>query len=214
MGTAFRRPVPANLEAHKLASVQARKLQGWGWARKLTSMRQYVALDIMINPIYSYTRAARELVSIRSGISHAKRASREKRAAAPNKRRKQWQNLSLSLIMKHLKSKILSTNTASHLPGWKKLTITLTYLKELGLVQEMAAQRIPGSGTAVTSSINTKARASRANQPPTLMQAHKLASVQAFKRPSKQARIADQSSSAQAFERASEIPDSVTAELS
>ena len=42
----------------------------------------------MINPIYSYTRAARELVSIRSGISHAKRASREKRAAAPNKRRK------------------------------------------------------------------------------------------------------------------------------
>ena len=25
MGTAFRRPVPANLEAHKLASVQARK---------------------------------------------------------------------------------------------------------------------------------------------------------------------------------------------
>ena len=42
----------------------------------------------MINPIYSYIRAARELVSIRSGISHAKRASREKRAAAPNKRRK------------------------------------------------------------------------------------------------------------------------------
>ena len=42
----------------------------------------------MINPIYSYTRAARELVSIRSGISHAKRASREKQAAAPNKRRK------------------------------------------------------------------------------------------------------------------------------
>ena len=41
----------------------------------------------MINPIYSYTRAARELVSIRSGISHAKRASREKQAAAPNKRR-------------------------------------------------------------------------------------------------------------------------------
>ena len=42
----------------------------------------------MINPIYSYTRAARELVSIRSGISHAKRASREKQAAAPNNRRK------------------------------------------------------------------------------------------------------------------------------
>jgi hypothetical protein len=42
----------------------------------------------MINPIYSYIRAARELVSIRSGISHAKRASREKQAAAPNKRRK------------------------------------------------------------------------------------------------------------------------------
>ena len=41
----------------------------------------------MINPIYSYTRAARELVSIRSGISHAKRASREKQAAAPNNRR-------------------------------------------------------------------------------------------------------------------------------
>ena len=51
-------------------------------------MRQFVAVDIMINPIYSYTRAARELVSIRSGISHAKRASREKQAAAPNKRRK------------------------------------------------------------------------------------------------------------------------------
>jgi hypothetical protein len=46
------------------------------------------------------------------------------------------------------------------------------------------------------------------------VQAHKLASVQAFERPSKQARIADQSSSAQAFERASESPDSVTAELS
>ena len=47
-----------------------------------------LSLDIMINPIYSYTRAARELVSIRSGISHAKRASREKQAAAPNNRRK------------------------------------------------------------------------------------------------------------------------------
>jgi hypothetical protein len=42
----------------------------------------------MINKGYSYIRAARELVSIRSGISHAKRASREKQAAAPNKRRK------------------------------------------------------------------------------------------------------------------------------
>ena len=41
----------------------------------------------MINPIYSYIRAARELVSIRSGISHAKRASRENQAAAPNNRR-------------------------------------------------------------------------------------------------------------------------------
>jgi len=47
-----------------------------------------LSLDIMINKGYSYIRAARELVSIRSGISHAKRASREKQAAAPNKRRK------------------------------------------------------------------------------------------------------------------------------
>jgi hypothetical protein len=69
-------------------------------------------------------------------------------------RRKQWQNSRLSSMMQNLKSRILSTNTASHLPGWKKQTITLICLKELGLVQEMAAQRIPGSGTAVTSSIN------------------------------------------------------------
>jgi len=46
------------------------------------------------------------------------------------------------------------------------------------------------------------------------VQAHKLASVQEPERPSKQARIADQSSSAQARERTSESPDSVTAELS
>ena len=69
-------------------------------------------------------------------------------------RRKQWQNSHLSSMMQNLKSRILSTNTASHLPGWKQRTITLICLKELGLVQEMAAQRIPGSGTAVTSSIN------------------------------------------------------------
>jgi hypothetical protein len=41
---------------------------------------------------------------------------------------------------------------------------------------KMAAQRIPGSGTVVTSSINTKARASRANHP------HRKGSVQAHKR--------------------------------
>jgi hypothetical protein len=69
-------------------------------------------------------------------------------------RRKQWQNSRLSSMMQNLKSRILSTNTVSPLPGWKKQTITLICLKELGLVQEMAAQRIPGSGTAVTSSIN------------------------------------------------------------
>ena len=108
----------------------------------------------MINPIYSYIRAARELVSIRSGISHAKRASREKRAAAPNKRRKKWQNSRLSLMMQNLKSRILSTNTASHLPGWKKRTITSICLRELGSVLQMAVQRIPGFGIAVTSSIN------------------------------------------------------------
>jgi hypothetical protein len=48
----------------------------------------------------------------------------------------------------------------------------------------------------------------------TSVQALKLANVQAPERPSKQARIAVQSSSAQARERASEIPESVTAELS
>jgi hypothetical protein len=69
-------------------------------------------------------------------------------------RRKQWQNSHLSSMMQNLKSRILSTNTVSPLPGWKQRTITLICLKELGLVQEMAAQRIPGSGTAVTSSIN------------------------------------------------------------
>ena len=69
-------------------------------------------------------------------------------------RRKQWQNSHLSSTMQNLKSRILSTNTVSHLPGWKQRTITLICLKELGLVQEMAAQRIPGSGTSVTSSIN------------------------------------------------------------
>jgi hypothetical protein len=108
----------------------------------------------MINKGYSYIRAARELVSIRSGISHAKRASREKQAAAPNKRRKKWQNSRLSLMMQNLKSRILSTNTASHLPGWKKRTITSICLRELGSVLQMAVQRIPGSGIAVTSSIN------------------------------------------------------------
>jgi len=45
-------------------------------------------------------------------------------------------------------------------------------------------------------------------------QALKLASVQAPERPSKQARIAVQSSSAQARERSSASPESVTAELS
>ena len=124
-------------------------------AHKLASMRQFVALDMSSHMGYCRIH---------------------------NKRRKQWQNLSLSLIMKHLKSKILSTNTASHLPGWKKQTITLTCPKELGSVQRMAAQTIPGSGTAVTSSINTKARASRANHP------HRKGSVQAYKRTSTRAR--------------------------
>ena len=43
---------------------------------------------------------------------------------------------------------------------------------------------------------------------------HRKGSVQAFKRPSKQARIAVQSSSAQARERSSASPESLTAELS
>jgi hypothetical protein len=57
----------------------------------------------------------------------------------------------------------------------------LTCPKELGSVQRMAAQTIPGSGTAVTSSINTMARASRANHP------HLKGSVQALKRSSARA---------------------------
>jgi hypothetical protein len=84
-------------------------------------------------------------------------------------RRKQWQNSHLSSMMQNLKSRILSTNTVSHLPGWKKQTITLICLKEFGLVQEMAAQRIPGSGTAVTSSINMLAPSwglATSHQPP------------------------------------------------
>jgi hypothetical protein len=130
------------------------QLQAASFKRQAPSYKPLQALDIMINKGYSYIRAARELVSIRSGISHAKRASREKQAAAPNKRRKKWQNSRLSLMMQNLKSRILSTNTASHLPGWKKRTITSTCLKELGSVLQMAVQRIPGSGIAVTSSIN------------------------------------------------------------
>ena len=66
----------------------------------------------MINPIYSYIRAARELVSIRSGISHAKRASREKRAAAP----KLMENACLtqdmsSPLLKNLLIKMASSTT-------------------------------------------------------------------------------------------------------
>jgi hypothetical protein len=129
------------------------QLQAASFKRQAASCNN-LSLDIMINKGYSYIRAARELVSIRSGISHAKRASREKQAAAPNKRRKKWQNSRLSLMMQNLKSRILSTNTASHLPGWKKRTITSICLRELGSVLQMAVQRIPGSGIAVTSSIN------------------------------------------------------------
>jgi len=69
-------------------------------------------------------------------------------------RRKQWQNLRLSSMMQNLKSRILSTNTASQVPGWKQQTTTSICLRECGLVQAMAAQRIPGSGTEVTFSIN------------------------------------------------------------
>jgi len=53
-----------------------------------------------------------------------------------------------------------------------------------------------------------------ANPDSRFAEANKHASAQAHKRPSKQARIADQSSSAQARERTSESPDSLTAELS
>jgi hypothetical protein len=141
--TSLRGPNPAT----------SRKLQATSSKPQATSCDN-LSLDIMINKGYSYIRAARELVSIRSGISHAKRASREKQAAAPNKRRKQWQNSRLSSMMQNLKSRILSTNTASHLPGWKQRTITSICLRELGSVLQMAVQRIPGSGIAVTSSIN------------------------------------------------------------
>jgi hypothetical protein len=124
-------------------------------ACKRSSMRQFVALDMSSHMGYCRIH---------------------------NKRRKQWQSSHLSLMMKNFKSKILSTNTASHLPGWKKQTITLTCLKELGSVQRMAAQLIPGSGTEVTSSINISARASRANHP------HLKGSVQAHKHTSTRAR--------------------------
>ena len=69
-------------------------------------------------------------------------------------RRKQWQNLRLSSMMQNLKSRILSTNTASQVPGWKQQTTTSICLRECGLVHAMAAQRIPGSGIEVTFSIN------------------------------------------------------------
>ena len=120
-------------------------------AHKLASMRQYVALDMSLHMGYCRIH---------------------------NKRRKQWQNLSLSLMMKHLKLKILSTNTASQVPGWKQQTTTSICPRECGSVQRMAAQTIPGSGTVVISSINTMARASRANHP------HRKGSVQACKRTS------------------------------
>jgi hypothetical protein len=58
----------------------------------------------------------------------------------------------------------------------------LTCLKELGSVQRMAAQLIPGSGTEVTSSINISARDLRANHP------HRKESVQAHERTSARAR--------------------------
>ena len=81
--------------------------------------------------------------------------------------------------------------------------------------QKHAARR-PGENNVLEIIITTPARASRANQPPTLTAAFKRASVQAHKHQSasKRARIADQSSSAQARERTSESPDSLTAELS
>jgi hypothetical protein len=75
-----------NSGAWKQAWAASFKQQAASHKRQATSCDN-LSLDIMINPIYSYTRAARELVSIRSGISHAKRASREKQAAAPNNRR-------------------------------------------------------------------------------------------------------------------------------
>ena len=80
---------PESIAKHfaKPAGVTSFKQQATSHKRQAASCDN-LSLDIMNYIGYSYIRAARELVSIRSGISHAKRASREKQAAAPNNRRK------------------------------------------------------------------------------------------------------------------------------
>jgi hypothetical protein len=156
-------------------------------AHKLASMRQFVAVDIMINPIYSYTRAARELVSIRSGISHAKRASREKRAAAPNKRRKNEKD----------KSRLSSWGReARGSTGKRREVSTGTYPGDaaatprvLDIGPEIHRDRISGSSKSsqqrsssrVCLELITTAREQRANHP------HRKGSVQACKRTSTRA---------------------------
>ena len=189
-------------------------------AYERSSMRHYVAVDIMINPIYSYTRAARELVSIRSGISHAKRASREKQAAAPNKRRKNENNQ--TRISSRRREAGRDQTKSNQIPASSNHGNSSSTTRVHREGPEVHRNGIPGSfkqsykrsSSRVCLELITPAREQRANnhQPP--KEAFKRTSVQAFKRPSKQARIADQSSSAQARERTSESPDSFTAELS
>jgi hypothetical protein len=152
-------------------------------------MRQFVAVDIMINPIYSYIRAARELVSIRSGISHAKRASREKRAAAPNKRRKHERQEDQTGIPSWWRETGGSTCerrevfTGAH-PGDAAGT---PFVSDYG--PEVHRDRIPRhskssrqrSSSRVCLELITKAREQRANHP------HRKGSVQACKRTSTRA---------------------------
>jgi len=147
-------------------------------------MRQFVAVDIMINPIYSYTRAARELVSIRSGISHAKRASREKQAAAPNKRRKNEKDKSrLSSWRREARGSKENGNqisTGTH-PGDAAATPRVLDLgpkihrDRISRSSKSSQQR---SSSRVCLELITPAREQRANHP------HRKGSVQACKRTS------------------------------
>ena len=167
---------------------------GWGHQPQAASykpqassskLRQFVAVDIMINPIYSYTRAAKELVSIRSGISHAKRASREKQAAAPNKRRKNDQRNNKSRLSSRWSETGRSKENCHQIstgpnPGDAAGTPSLPHIGS-----QVHRDRISGpskssqqrSSSRVCLELITPAREQRANQPTTQKAAHKHTSV-------------------------------------
>ena len=185
----FQAHQPRFTEEHKRTSSQA---------FKRPSMRQFVALDM----------------SSRMGYCRMYNKQRRKNDQRNNKSRlsSRWRETGRG--KENCRQIPASQNTGD--------AAATTSLPHIG--SQVHRDRIPGpskssqqwSSSRICLELITPAREQRANHPHRKgsAQACERSSVQAHERPSKQARIADQSSSAQAFERTSESPDSVTAELS